>query len=421
MTGEEDTALLFYDLSLMSQRIDRIRELFPSDSLHTVAVKANPLTAVLTRIRDLGIGLEVASLPELYLAEKAGFTPGAVVFDSPVKTTAELVYALDLGVHVNADSLQELARLDNLLRKQPSGSKRPSGLTIGVRINPQVGTGAIPSTSVAGEYSKFGVPLKDHHDDLVESFLNYPWLTGVHLHVGSQGCPLELLVNGVETVARFVGEVNAILARRGADRKIDIFDIGGGLPVSYHGDKDKHPGQMEQYRDALRQRVPELFSGEFKLITEFGRYVHANAGWTASQVEYVKHGSGKNTAMVHVGADLLLRTCYLPGQWPHEITVRDRLGNLKTGREAKTYTIAGPLCFAGDIIARDIALPEIEPGDYLVVRDTGAYTVSMWSRYNSRQIPKIIGYYGDGEVFEVLRARERLQDIWDFWSGPSTK
>ncbi len=140
-----------------------------------------------------------------------------------------------------------------------------------------------------------------------------------------------------------------------------------------------------------------------------------------SRVECGKHGAVRTTAMVHVGADLLLRTCYLPGQWPHEITVLDHLGNIKTGRKKETYTIAGPLCFAGDIIATDIVLPEIEPGDYLIVRDTGAYTLSMWSRYNSRQIPKIIGYYGDGETFEVLRARDRLQDVWDFWSGPATE
>jgi hypothetical protein len=40
----------------------------------------------------------------------------------------------------------------------------------------------------------------------------------------------------------------------------------------------------------------------------------------------------------------------------------------------------------------------------------------MWSRYNSRQIPKAIGYYRDGEKFEILKERESLEQIWEFWN-----
>ena len=408
LLGEEDSAVIFYDLSYLKERIEDMIGLFPESALHAVAVKANPLTKILKRIRELGAGAEAASLPELYLAEKAGFSSDKIVFDSPVKTVQEIEYALKAGIHINADSLQEIERIAVILKRISSQS------TVGIRINPQVGTGSILSTSVAGEFSKFGVPIKTNREALAEIFLKYDWLCGVHLHIGSQGCEVGLLMKGIETVLIFVNEVNRLLEKKKNRRRIAIFDIGGGLPVSYH--RDKEPVSMSQYKEELKYRFNRLFTDEFKLITEFGRYVHANTGWTASRVEYVKKEKSVTTVMIHVGADMFLRKCYRPDDWHHEITVADSYGNIKTGRDMKRYVIAGPLCFAGDMIAKETILPEIAEGDYIIIHDTGAYTLSMWSRYNSRQIPKVIGYYNDGEIFEILRERESLQTLWEFWT-----
>ncbi len=404
---DEDTAVIFYDLSWLQGRIGELVALFPEQTLHAIAVKANPLVRVLKMIQKAGLGLEAASLPELCLAQKAAAAPARIVFDSPAKSRKELEYALQAGVHINADSLAELARIDELLKNMPLTG------TIGVRINPQVGTGAISMLSVAGEYSKFGVPIKQQREALLSAFLRYDWLSGVHLHVGSQGCELELITRGIETVYEFALEANRLLEREGKKRRIEIFDIGGGMPVAYHPGT-KVPA-MAEYAALLQSRLPGLFDGSFRVITEFGRWLHAHSGWTASRVEYIKKEEQVDTAMVHVGADLLLRLCYRPEEWHHEIAVADRSGRLKSAGERKPCTIAGPLCFAGDIIAREIALPPVEEGDYILIQDTGAYTLSMWSLYNSRQIPRVIGYYDEGARFEVLRERTSLAQIVDFW------
>jgi len=408
LINEDDTSIIFYDLSYLEERINNLIELFPNSALHAIAVKANPLVKILEKIEKMDVGIESATLPELYLAERAGFSPDKIVFDSPVKTVRELEYALGLGIHINADSLLEIERIDELIKKKPSRSE------IGVRINPQIGTGTILSTSVAGEYSKFGVQINEYREELRDCFLKYDWLRGVHLHIGSQGCEVGLLVKGIETILIFVNEVNECFKRRNIQRKIDIFDIGGGLPVSYH--RDKCPVSMAQYKEELELRFKELFSDDFKLITEFGRYIHANTGWVASRVEYVKREIKVNTAMIHVGADLFLRKCYKPDVWHHEITVVDQDGIIRGGKDKNNYVIAGPLCFAGDVIAEEIELPEVKENDYIIIHDTGAYTLSMWSRYNSRQIPKVIGYYEDGRKFEILKNREKVKELWDFWS-----
>lgn len=404
----EDTAVIFYDLSFLNERIQDLIATFPATTLHAIAIKANPLQKILSKIKTLGVGLEAATLPELHLAIGAGFTADKIVFDSPAKTTAELEFALNAGIHVNADSFAELERIDAILRRGQSPS------TIGLRINPQTGTGKILSTSVAGDYSKFGVPLNEYRNEFKETFLRYDWLRGVHVHIGSQGCKVEMLISGIAKLLGFVHEINSELHAQQKPGKINLFDLGGGLPVAYH--RDEVPVSMRRYKEELEARCPELFTPEYKLMTEFGRNIYANIGWVASRVEYVKRGQNIHTAMLHVGADLFLRECYNPQDWHHEIIVVDRTGRIKLGLDEQRYILAGPLCFAGDVMAREIALPKIAAGDFVIIQDTGAYTLSMWSRYNSRQIPKVIGYDQDGATFEILKAREPLENVLRFWA-----
>lgn len=426
LVGDADTAVIFHDLSRLRDRLRELVGLFPTGTLHAIAIKANPLTALLRAVAREGVGLEAASLPEVYLAEAAGLPPQRIVYDAPSKTKAELAYALERGVAVNADSFAELERIDRLWGRLPSRAAR-----IGVRVNPQVGRGRIAITSVADTYSKFGIPIESERDRLIEAFARYPWLCGLHVHTGSQGCGLDLLVRGVRVVLDLAGEINRIAGDRGTrdpgtshrgagerdaegrGSRVRAFDIGGGLPVAYR--PDETAPTLAEYAAALRAQCPELFDGTLPLITEFGRAIHAPLGWVATRVEYVKEGPPLKTALVHVGADLLLRRCYHPADWVHRISVLDAEGRPKSGPEEE-YVIAGPLCFAGDLLERRITLPSLVPGDYLLIHDTGAYTLSMWSRYNSRQIPAVLGYEDDGAAFEVLRPRESPERVVRFWS-----
>ena len=93
----------------------------------------------------------------------------------------------------------------------------------------------------------------------------------------------------------------------------------------------------------------------------------------------MKRLGDRPTAVVHLGADLLLRPVYNPADWAHEFVALDATGRLKTGPRV-TMDIAGPLCFGGDFIGRGVELPELEPGDILGIRDVGAYTLSMCDR-----------------------------------------
>jgi diaminopimelate decarboxylase len=115
--GNDDTSVIFYDMSFLEERVRDLISLFPKTTLHAIAIKANPLTKILRHLNKFGVGVEAASLPELYIALNAGFSSDKIVFDSPVKTKKEIEYALNFGVHINADSFTELDRIDELTPK----------------------------------------------------------------------------------------------------------------------------------------------------------------------------------------------------------------------------------------------------------------------------------------------------------------
>jgi diaminopimelate decarboxylase len=398
MQGER--AIMVHDLDRMTQRVGMLQSSFPASALHGIAVKANPLIEILKVLVEAGAGLECASMEEVQCCLAAGCPPEKIIFDSPAKTLEELEFAIAKGLHLNLDNFEELRRVAKLSASGIHGN-------VGMRINPQVGSGSISMTSVAGRVSKFGVPLAANRRELLDAYGRHSWLNGVHVHVGSQGCEVEQLVAAVKTLLAFREE--ALVYR---SSPLPQVDIGGGLPVAYRA--EDRPPELSEYVDLLRREVPEAFDESTRLLTEFGRSIHAGCGWAISRVEYAKHEEGQHMAVLHLGADAFMRPVYRPEDWQHEFIVLDSLGRAKTNSARRRVTLVGPLCFGGDILARDISLPEIEAGDLVVVRDCGAYTLSMWSRHCSRGLPKVIGWRDDSRC--TLKRREDPGAVAEFWS-----
>ncbi len=398
----KDKSVVLHNLDLLRARIMDLHAVFPKNALHTVAIKANPLIEILKVAVGAGAGLEAASFEEVKIGLAAGCPPSRLVFDSPAKTIDELAAALKLGILVNADNIHELERINELLMEKSPVSQ------IGLRINPVVGSGSIGITSVADKMSKFGLRLDRDIDAIVESFRCFPWLTGIHVHIGSQGCDLDLLLAG----ARRIQELRETIEQTLGSGRIGFVDIGGGLPTRYM-DEDRPPA-LSEYVHQLRLNVPKLFEDKIQLVTEFGRAVQAGCGIALTRVEYVKALDDFPIAVVHLGADMLMRPVYLPEQWKHRFFALDSRGRLKKGHKSP-WAIGGPLCFAGDILSHEYLLPAMEAGDYIAIGDTGAYTVSLWSRHCSRGIPLVVGYEGKIPNFVVLRERETASDLVRYW------
>ncbi|MGI5338337.1 diaminopimelate decarboxylase [Streptomyces sp. CA-181903] len=371
--------------------------------LHAFAVKAASLVPVLRLLADEGLGCEAASPGELALARAAGVPPGRIVLDSPAKTPAELREALALGVAVNVDSRAELARLDALV-----AAGGPPAAPLGVRVNPQVGGGSIGAMSTATESSKFGVALRDPGARawLLRAYADRPWLTRLHGHVGSQGCPPELLAEGARIVYELAEEINGLAGRQ----QVDTLDIGGGLPVNFASDEET-PSHRD-YARLLAATVPGLLDGRYGLVTEFGRSLTAKHGLVLARVEYAKSAGGRRIAVTHAGAQVATRTVFAPDAWPLRVAAYDAQGLPKTGTPV-AQDVAGPCCFAGDLVAVDRALPPLEAGDHVALLDTGAYYFSTPFGYNALPRPGVYGWTGtaDGVRFAPVRAAQTLDEL----------
>ncbi|MFB7454241.1 diaminopimelate decarboxylase [Streptomyces sp. NPDC056194] len=371
--------------------------------LHAFAVKAAPLVPVLRLLHEAGLGVEVASPGELALARAAGVPPARTVLDSPAKTPAELRQALALGIAVNADNLQELGRIDALVASAPTSSP------LGLRVNPQVGAGSIGALSTATATSKFGVALRDEgaRKTVVQAYLERPWLTRLHTHTGSQGIPLALMAQGVGEAYALAEEINRAAGRQ----QIDTLDIGGGLPVNFTSDEET-PTYAE-YARLLADTVPGLFDGRYRLVTEFGRSLLAKHGTVLARVEYTKTSGGRPIAVTHAGVQLATRTVYAPESWPLRVLAYDSQGRPGTG-DVTVQDVAGPACFAGDLLATGRALPLLHPGDVVAVPDTGAYCFAHHYAYNSLPRPGIHGFAVDGDgavTFTTVRRAQTLDEI----------
>jgi diaminopimelate decarboxylase len=387
----EDAPLIgIIDMDKLSATINDLRASFPNFFRHAFAAKANTMPAILNFVRRAGMSCEVASPGEFEAAIAAGFAGEEIVFDSPAKTRWEIDAALKSGATLNIDNWQELARVDDWLAKAKSHS------TIGIRVNPQVGAGGIAAMSTATRTSKFGIGLEDddNREKVIAAYQARPWLTCLHTHVGSQGCPLELIAAGIAKTYALAQEINERLGRR----QIATLDIGGGLPVNF--ESDKVTPSFKEYVASLRAGVPGLFAGEYKVVTEFGRSVLAKAGFILARVEYTKETGGHPIAITHAGAQVATRTVFMPDLWKIRVSALDGKARPKKG-ERIAQDVAGPCCFAGDIVAHARPLPLLEPGDFVMLHDTGAYYFSTPFVYNSLPAISVYGVSGADDALKI--------------------
>ena len=403
--GENRPLAAFVDTDAVARSVANLQGAFPEHFEHMFAAKANTLRSALQLAKDLGLGCEVASPGELEQALRAGFEPAEIVFDEPAKTTSVLKKVFEAGVNLNIDNFQEFTRVASLQAASHHDTD------IGFRINPQVGAGRIGAMSTATSSSKFGVALEDdgNREAIIECYLQNPWMNSLHTHVGSQGCSLELMCRGMGKVTELAEEINERVGRQ----QVRVIDIGGGLPVNF--DSDEVTPTFADYAEALHETAPALFSGRYRVKTEFGRSLMAKNGFIASRVEYTKQSGGRRIAITHAGAQVATRTIFMPDHWRIRISAFGPDGSAKRGEPVR-QDIAGPLCFAGDMAGTDRLLRPIEQGDYVVLHDTGAYYFSNPFYYNALPAPAVYGASRaeDGPVrFDCWREQQSMNDMLD--------
>lgn len=391
LLDEADTAYVFYSRQMLVERLEVLSESFHGlDVLHTVAIKTNPHTGVLRCVVDQGVGLEAASFEEVLLAKSVGTPTENIVYNSPVKTAKELNYCAQHfpGLRVNANSIEELERI-------PYGAK----LSIGLRINPLVNPSTDNLYNVSKEDSKFGVPLS-MEAEIIEAAISAN-VSAIHIHVGSRIEETDMLLEALRRTVQLCDKINDTLQSNGSDFRLTEINFGGGLSALQNIEVSND--LMRKYGKEVKE-VMKLVRYRYRLIDEFGQWVHLHNGFAFSCVEYVRALNEKSIAYLHLGADFFPREIYSPVN-ALNFEFYEPEGELKKS-PTKVTDLAGPLCFNGDYLAKNISAPQLSEGDIVAIPSVGANTYGLWSRHCSRTVPTFFSEKIDSQKeIEIMSKR----------------
>lgn len=355
------TPLYVTDLDAAAAAAHAWRAALPG-ALVAYAVKANPDPALLRRLADEGYGFEVVGPVELALALRAGAAPERIVVNGVGQTDTDLADALARGALVNAESL---GALDALLRAPTRGR-------IGLRVNPDLDAGTHPHLATGSADAKFGIAL-DELPAALDRLGRPPDSIGAH--IGSD-------ITDPEPYRGLM----ALLARLAKETAAERIDLGGGFA-----------GEVEALASVFRAHVPNTP----RLIVEPGRSIVATAGWLLTRVVRVQ---ARGHLIADAGMTELLRPMLYGAR--HPVTLVSPGASIAE----RSWTLSGPVCEAGDVLARDVDLgADAGEGALLAIGEVGAYGAAMASGYNGRLRPAEV-VIERGEL-RLSRRRETLEDV----------
>ncbi len=379
------------------------------NGLACYAVKANGNPALLRRLGEAGMGADVTSGGELFLARRAGIPPEKIIYSGVGKLRPEIERALAVGIRaLHVESAMELETIAEVALQQQTIAP------IGVRVNPNIAVETHPYISTGQREHKFGVP-PDTAVAILQFAQQHPWLRPVSLaaHIGSQITDLSPFVESAHFLVKMAGE----LAGNGVH--LQYLDVGGGLGIDYgDGDWRMEAGDSTPQSPVSPLQSPDIaewvtavsqpiLQAGYELVMEPGRSIVGPTGTLLTKVVYTKPQGDREFLIVDAGMNDLLRpTLYKAHHpiWP----VEQVTGTLEA---PVTYNVVGPICETGDFLAKVRPLPLQEPGNLLAVMQAGAYGFAMASNYNGRPRPAEV--LVDGNRYLVIRQRQTYEHLLD--------
>lgn len=394
------TPFYIYDERGIRENAQAVKEAFAWNKgfKEYFAVKATPNPYLIKILQEYGCGCDCSSMTELMLSRAIGMEGGDIMFSSNDTPAEEYAYAAKLGAIINLDDITHIDFLEKILGKLPE--------TISCRYNPggvfRMSNGIMDNPGDA----KYGFTTEQMFEGFAilkeKGVKNF----GIHAFLASNTVTNEYY----PLLAKQLFEVAVRLKEEtGAD--IRFINLSGGVGIPYE------PGQqgndIREIGEGVRRVYEEILvpagMGEVAIYTEMGRFMMGPYGELITKVIHEKH-----TYKEYIGVDACAVNLMRPAMYGayHHITV--------LGKEQEPcinkYDVAGSLCENNDKFAVDRMLPEIEPGDYIAIHDTGAHGFAMGYNYNGKLKSAELLLKEDGSV-KLIRRAETPADYFATFDG----
>jgi diaminopimelate decarboxylase len=355
------------------------------------AVKATPNPVIVKMLKDEGFGADCSSFAELVLADRVGIRGEDIMFTSNDTPAEEFVKARELGAIINLDDIRHFDYL-----------ARHAGLPdlICFRYNP----GPLKEGNVIighPEEAKYGLTREQLFEAYRIAKQSGIKRFGLHTMVASNELNPSYFFETAELLFSLVVEI-----WKEVGITFEFVNLGGGIGIPYR------PGEAPLSWKVLSVGIQEKYeqiikaSGhpDMKIFLESGRAITGPYGYLVARVLHIK-----DTYKKYVGLDASMHNLMRPAMYGayHHITV---LGKQHLPHNVK-YDVTGSLCENNDKFAIDRMLPEIEPGDIVVIHDTGAHGHAMGFNYNAKLRSAELLLRPDGSVVQIRRA-ETIDDYF---------
>jgi len=373
------TPFYAYDSSLMTARVQQLREILPKEIHLHYAMKANPMPAVVQHMAKLVNGLDVASQGELEIALQTSTIPKNISFAGPGKRDPELLAAIEAGITINVESEGELRRIDKIATKL---GIRPQ---IAIRVNPDFELKS-SGMKMGGGPKQFGIDAERVPSVLKSIGTMNCHFRGFHIFSGSQNLRPEAIIEAHDKTFEL-----AIRLADSAPSAVELLNIGGGFGIPYF------PGEtrldLAPIADNLQRTLPQVIAAlpDAEIVTELGRYLVGEAGVYICKIIDKKISRGHTFLITDGGLHHHLSASGNFGQVirkNYPVAVANRMES----KDSELVSVVGPLCTPLDLLADKVELPVTEPGDLIAVFQSGAYGFSASPQ-------GFLSHPGAGEVF----------------------
>ena len=373
------TPFYAYDRALLTRRVAELRASLPAGIKIHYAMKANPMPAVVDHMAKLVDGIDVASANELKVALDSGANPQEISFAGPGKRVEELRQAVASGILINIESFREISEL--------AAIRRTTGQTVrvAVRVNPDFELKS-SGMKMGGGPKQFGVDAEQVPallGKIGEAGLSFE---GFHLFAGSQNLRPEAIVEAQRKCFDL-----AVRLAEFAPSPVKFLNLGGGFGIPYFPgesrlDLSSIATNLEILAGEARQRLPEA-----EIVIELGRYLVGEAGIYVCSILDKKESRGHTFLVADGGLQHHLSASGNFGQVirkNYPVAIGDRMGEPM----GEPVSVVGPLCTPLDILADKMQLPNAEPGNLVVIFQSGAYGATASPR----------GFLSQPDLLEVL-------------------